>query len=198
MKLNRKAGALCAVMFLLSWLFPFVPSASAVDGVDPGDVYAVDIEYGNMAFYYDYGIWNVNTMRYEAAATSDDPAAGTPNGMPGWYGFDGTANRVAVINRSAGKSITVELSYRSLTSSELSKAEAPAIVTGVEMTVTGANWSNNTITVPAGLTDGEGNPTAVAGFVQLSGKPTVNGADYESSQMLPIGMFTLTITDWDD
>ena len=185
-------------MFLLSWLFPFVPSAAAVrDDIDPGDIYAVDIEYGSLSFYYDYGIWNVNTMRYEAAATSENPAAGTPDGLPGWYGFDGTANRVAVINRSAGKSITVEIAYRPLAAGELAAAGSPEVVTGVNMTVTGDDWSNNSLTVPAGLQDSEGNPAAVAGFIQLSGMPKVNGAEYESDDMLPIGMFTLTITDWD-
>ena len=200
MKLKRKAGALCAVIFLLSWLFPFAPTASAVDPVDPADpgyIYAVDIEYGSLSFYYDYGIWNVNTMRYEAAATSDHPAAGTPDGLPGWYGFDETANRVAVINKSAGKSITVELTYRSLEPGELTAARAPAVVSGVEMTVTGANWENNSVTIPSGLQDSEGKPVAVAGFIQLSGEPQVNGAEYESDDMLPIGMFSLTITGWD-
>ena len=200
MKLTRKAGALCAVIFLLSMVLPFAPSAAAVqdDEIDPGDVYAVDIEYGNLSFYYDYGIWNVNTMRYEAAATSEAPAAGTTDGLPGWYGFDRIANRVAVINRSAGKSITVELTYRPLNSVELTDAKAPAVVTGVSMTVTGADWTDNTATIPAGLKDDKGDPVGVAGFIQLNGTPMVGSTKYKSEDMLPIGMFTLTITGWDD
>ena len=180
-------------MFLLSWLFPFAPSAAAVN---ENDIYALDIEYGSLSFYYDYGIWNVNTMRYEAAATSEAPAVGTKDGMPGWYGFDNTANRITVINRSAGKYIDVDLTYRSLEAHELSQAGAPDVVTGVNMTVTGADgraWLNNSVRV-----SGENGPNSVVGYIQLSGEPQVDGERYESSNMYPIGMFTLTITDWDD
>ena len=194
MKLNRKAGALCAVMFLLSWFFPFVPSAAAANEADY--IYAVDIEYGSMAFYYDYGIWNVNTMRYEAAATSDNPAAGTKDGLPGWYGFDKKANRITVINRSAGKYIDVDLTYRSLYDYELSQAGAPAVVNNVDMTVTGEDgraWLNNSVRV-----SGENGPNSVVGYIQLSGEPQVDGERYESSNMYPIGMFTLTISAWEE
>lgn len=200
MKHNRKAGALCAVMFLLSWLLPLSPTAAAVDPVDPGDVYAVDIEFGSLAFYYDYGIWNVNTMRYEAAETSSSPAQGTTPGFPGWYGFDEKANLIKVVNGSLDDSITVEFTYAPLTAEQIAIAKASKPdgewdalqpVSGVSMTVvntdTGVLWEGNAATIPAG--------DEAAGFVQLDGTPMVNGERYNSEDMLPIGMFTMTIKD---
>lgn len=190
MKLNIKTSALCVVM-LLAALLIFTPAPHSSAAAVSGDVYAIDIEFGNLSFYYDYGIWNVNTMRYEASDTSRNNAAGTVDGFPGWYGFDGVANRVSVKNSSPGGSaVTAELTYRSLTADELGGAGVDEIVTGVTMTVTGWPNDKNWVVVPA-------NDTPVIGYIHLQGEPKVNGQRYDSATMAPIGLFTLTITAWD-
>lgn len=188
MKLNIKTIALCVVMLITILLLPVAPRATAEEV--EGDVYAIDIEFGNLSFYYDYGIWNVNTMRYEASDTSRNNAAGTVDGFPGWYGFDGVSNRISVKNTSpSGSSVTVALTYRPLTNEELGSAGVDNVVTGVSMTVSG--WAgNNWVEVPA-----DGN--SVVGFIHLQGEPQVNGQRYDSASMAPIGLFTLTITAWD-
>lgn len=203
MKLNKIAALLCAAIMLISCLVPVPPARATDPAADPGDpfVYAVDIEYGSMSFYYDYGIWNVNTMRYEASATSDNPAEGTPDGFPGWYGFDNTANRIAVINRNPDLSITVQLTYRPLTESDRTATNADANmvtgVTGVSMAVSGEGWdANNKATVDESkLLDTD--KAGVIGFIQLSGEPKVGDARYSSDDMTAIGMFSLTITAWE-
>lgn len=174
-------------MLIAALLLPIGPRVSAVE---PGAyTYAIDIEFGNLSFYYDYGMWNVNTMRYEAADTSREPADGTANGYPGWYGFDSIANRIAVKNSgSGGKAVTVSLTYRPLAAAELMEAGVPAVVEGVSMTVSGWGGNNWTV-VPA--------DSSVEGFVHLQGEPRVAGQRYDSVSMAPIGMFTLTITDWE-
>lgn len=58
--------------------------------------YIVTIEFGAFDFQYDWGKWNVETLRYEADGNSADPAKDTPKGAPGWYGFDGTNNRIGI------------------------------------------------------------------------------------------------------
>ena len=58
--------------------------------------YIVTIEFGAFDFQYDWGKWNVETLRYEADSNSADPAKDTPQGAPGWYGFDGTNNRIGI------------------------------------------------------------------------------------------------------
>ena len=122
-------------------------------------------------------------------------ANGTVQGDPGWYGFDGIANRIAITNSSdAGNDVTVALDYRSLQYSELEDAGVDAIVSGVSMKVLGPNaastWQNDrSATVSANQT--------VEGFIHLIGQPTLpNGDVYDSATMQPIGMLTLTIEDW--
>ena len=81
-------------MVLVWCVFP--SPAQSVSAADDEDVYALDIEFGSLSFTYDYGIWDVNDMRYEAVSTSINPAEGTVAGYPGWYGFDGKANKVTI------------------------------------------------------------------------------------------------------
>lgn len=195
---NRITRSLCAVMLcaglLLSGLLSVPAEAAPGDEtppIDVNDVYAIDIEFGNLSFYYDYGVWDVNDMRYEASATSTNPASGTVAGYPGWYGFDQISNKISVKNSGVeGKAVTVVLEYRALTAGELTSAGANAIVSGVSMTVLGAaqpsEWQANAATVSAKQT--------VEGFIHLSGEPTLAGGSvYDSATMQPIGMLILKI-----
>ena len=99
-QVNRtRAISLCAVMTAFALILLSVPAFPVqANGGDPksdGYKYAVTIEFGSMTFAYDYGKWDVNEMRYIANAASKNPANGTTEGYPGWYGFDGTANRIS-------------------------------------------------------------------------------------------------------
>lgn len=115
--LNIKiARSLCAVFLVFGVLFFSFTKASATgeettertETVDTSNQtmydpdskhpykYYIEIEFGAMQFYYDYGEWNPSTHRYEADTTSIDPAAGKTAGDPGWYGFDGTNNKITI------------------------------------------------------------------------------------------------------
>ena len=173
------------------------PIPAAADEV--GNVYAMAIEFGSLSFYYDYGNWNVNTMRYEADANSTGPADGTTSGFPGWYGFDKTSNKIVLTNSSVnGKSITVSLDYRGLTAPEAVTAQAEHAVTGVSMRVTGDAWthaSGNRYTAAIPAPQGAGsNPVPVEAYIHLSGEPKLsNGSPYDSQTLQPIGMLIIKI-----
>ncbi len=87
-----------------STAFPIPPE----EMIDVGDVdddgnpypykYSITIEFGEFSFYYDYGIWDVNKLTYQT--TSSYPAADLASGAPGWYGFDGLANKISITNES--------------------------------------------------------------------------------------------------
>ena len=64
--------------------------------VDNPYTYVVTIEYGSFQFWYDWGEWDVDKLTYTNDISSKDPAAGTTDGGPGWYGFDGVTNRIGV------------------------------------------------------------------------------------------------------
>ena len=213
LKLNKAAVLLCAVIMFISCLVPVPPATAAGELPDPETfVYAVDIEFGSLSFYYDYGIWNVNTMRYEAAATSEYPAFGTIKEFPGWYGFDGTANRIAVYNTSLnGKSVYITLGYRAFTQADYTNT-LDYTVSGVEMAITDSAgellWAEasddkpHTFEVPLSKFDSSGKLIPVERYIHLSGTPKkgVDGSapNYVSNTIAPIGMFSLTITDWDE
>ena len=159
------------------------------------DVYSLDIEFGSLSFYYDYGIWNVNTMRYEAGQNSVDPANGTVLGFPGWYGFDGTANKIVLKNGSVnGESITVSMTYRGMSAQEAATAGAAGAVSGVTMTVPGwtASGDGYVADLPAPIV-GDSVEEAVEAYIHLSGEPIRSGSAYESQTLQPIGMLILKI-----
>ncbi len=196
---NRITRSLCAVLLCVSLLLGQQSILAAPgDGaglqpLDDGYVYAIDIEFGNFAFYYDYGVWNVNTMRYEASQTSTEPAVGTVNGFPGWYGFDSTSNLIQITNRSTSKSaVEFSLNYRSLNAGELTAAGVDQIVTDVTMVVTDSAGNPLLTTRVAADED-----TPVQWFIHLQGEPHVGGQVYDSNTMNPIGMLTIKIEDWD-
>lgn len=173
------------------------PIPAAAD--EERSVYAMDIEFGSLSFYYDYGNWNVNTMRYEADANSTGPADGTTSGFPGWYGFDGTSNKIVLKNGSVnGSPITVSMNYRGLNDDEVAAAGAEHAVKGVSMIVTGDAWtldSGNryTAVIPA-TRDAGGYPVPVEAYIHLSGEPKLeNSSPYESQTLQPIGMLIIKI-----
>ena len=164
--------------------------------------YAIDIEFGSLSFYYDYGQWDVDSMSYKASATSTYPADATRNGYPGWYGFDDVANKIKIVNSAEGdRGVQVAISYESLSQEILADAGADVVVKNVAMTVKGVPvenisdvreisddvvWNGNTVTVPAGST--------AIGYVHLSGEPALeNGEMYLETAMRPIGMLTIAI-----
>lgn len=72
--------------------------------------YNITIEFGALQFYYDWGEWSPSEHQYRADVSSSNPAADTTDGLPGWYGFDGTNNCIKVINNSEG-AVVVKLSF---------------------------------------------------------------------------------------
>lgn len=191
---NRITRSLCAVIVLLAILLPH-PLPAKADDVN--DTYALDIEFGNLSFYYDFGVWNPNTMRYEASAGSTYPAEGTVAGFPGWYGFDGIANKITVHNISpGGHTINVALNYRQLAPSELGEAgmELVGQVSNVTMTVPDWAQSGNLFThdVPADTT----RQTPAVAYIQLAGEPRLTSGTFSSNYFAPIGMLTVSIQSW--
>lgn len=99
-RLKIKYTKICFVIVLsLSLLLSAIPFAPAAEETSPelaGYSYQVEITYGSLSFVYDWGTWNTGTLRYEADDSSKNPANGTEDRFPGWYGFDGTANKITV------------------------------------------------------------------------------------------------------
>ena len=70
--------------------------------------YVVNVEFGSMSFYYDWGRWDVDKLAYVSDSTSSSPAATTAAGAPGWYGFDGLSNRIGLNYRRIGNEAGTE------------------------------------------------------------------------------------------
>lgn len=206
-QVNRtRAISLCAVMTAFALILLSVPAfpvqAENGDTKSDGYKYAVTIEFGSMTFAYDYGKWDVNEMRYKANAASKNPANGTTEGYPGWYGFDGTANRISVkySNENGADSLTqnrnlsVTLSYRALSSKE------GQVVDGVSMdfysdAALTAGFSPS-FTVPH--TDPENENAKTVIYASLRGAPTKNGGKFLSDSFVPVGMLTIRVGEISD
>ena len=164
--------------------------------------YAVTIEFGSMTFAYDYGKWDVNEMRYKANAASKNPANGTTEGYPGWYGFDGTANRISVKYSNENetdppeknRNLSVTLDYRVLFSAE------GRVVNGVAMDF----YSDAALTVPFSPsftvphTDPENENAKTVIYASLRGEPTENGNKFLSDSFVPVGMLTIRVGEISD
>ena len=104
-KIHKISAILLTGAAALTVVFPG-GSASVSAARDSGghvgenDKYIIFMEWGEMNFTYDYGRWNPNTFAYEADDASICPASGTVQGQPGWYGFDGSANRLFIRDSS--------------------------------------------------------------------------------------------------
>lgn len=207
MKKTTIAGAksLCAVILLFALLLFSLPAAPMrAEEETPeaqGYKYAVTIEFGSMAFCYDYGAWNVNEMRYTADASSANPAADTEPGYPGWYGFDGMANRISVKfsngnendDADTNRNLAVTLDYRALAATE-----------GVALAGISAEFysdaaltlkSEKSFLVPH--TSPENNDKTVI-YISLSGEPLSDDIKYTSDNFSPIGFLTIRIGEISD
>ena len=161
--------------------------------------YSVEIEFGAMTFCYDYGTWNPSNLRYEADET-EAPGAGTVAGYPGWYGFDGTANKISVkynateATEGANDLLRVMLSYRALTASD----KGTSITVGVAG-VTPELYGDTALTQKLGDLGGDGTALSVAKnssasvWLSLKGEPTVGGEPFRSQTLVPIGMLTIAL-----
>ena len=207
-QVNRtRAISLCAVMTAFALILLSVPAfpvqAENGDTKADGYKYAVTIEFGSMTFAYDYGKWDVNEMRYKAGTASVNPANGTEPGYPGWYGFDGTANRISVKysneNETDGdtqnRKLSVTLSYRALSSAN------ERVVGGVEMkfysdAALTVPFSSTTFTVPHTAPKDENAKTVI--YASLRGEPTENGNKFQSDSFVPVGMLTIRVGEISD
>lgn len=205
-QVNRtRAISLCAVMTAFALILLSVPAFPVqANGGDPksdGYKYAVTIEFGSMTFAYDYGKWDVNEMRYKANAASKNPANGTTEGYPGWYGFDGTANRISVKysnengDVSTNRNLAVTLSYHALSSKK------GQVVDGVSMDF----YSDAALTVPllsttftVPHTDPEDKDAKTVIYASLRGEPTENGGKFLSDSFVPVGMLTIRVGEISD
>lgn len=202
-KPNRmSAKSLCAVILLTALLLLFLPAAPVYAEEAAGAKattykYAVTIEFGSMTFCYDYGTWDVNEMRYKASAANQNPASGTEAGYPGWYGFDGSANRISVKysnenpddNETQSRRLSVTLAYRALDASE------GTVVDGVNMEFYSdaalTNPFSSSFTVPH--TNPEDDTAVTVIYTSLRGEPTEGGNQYRSDSFVPIGMLTIRV-----
>lgn len=208
MEKPNRAGAksLCAVIMAIALLLLCVPAFPAyAENDEPkadGYKYAVTIEFGSMTFFYDYGKWDVNEMRYKTDDASRNPANGTESGYPGWYGFDGTANRISVKysnenetdTPTQNRKLAVTLDYRKLSSEE------GRVVDGVAMEF----YSDTALTVPflpsftVPHTDPEDENAKTVIYTSLRGEPTENGGKYLSDSFVPVGMLTIRVGEISD
>ena len=206
-KLNKSgAKSLCAVIMAVALILlsaPMFPAYAENDETkSDGYKYAVTIEFGSMTFFYDYGKWNVNEMRYKTDDASQNPANGTESGYPGWYGFDGTANRISVKysnenetdTPTQNRKLAVTLDYRKLSSAE------GRVVDGVAMDF----YSDAALTVPFSPsftvphTDPEDENAKTVIYTSLRGEPTENGGKYLSDSFVPVGMLTIRVGEISD
>ena len=196
-QVNRtRAISLCAVMTAFALILLSVPAfpvqAENGDTKSDGYKYAVTIEFGSMTFAYDYGKWDVNEMRYKANAASKNPANGTEPGYPGWYGFDGTANRISVKysnetgDVSTNRNLAVTLDYRMLTSEKVSGVEMD-FYSDTALTVP----FSSSFTVPHTAPNDENAKTVI--YASLRGEPTENGDKFLSDSFVPVGMLTIRV-----
>lgn len=206
-KLNKSgAKSLCAVIMAVALILLSAPMSPAYAENDEtksdGYKYAVTIEFGSMTFFYDYGKWDVNEMRYKTDDASKNPANGTESGYPGWYGFDGTANRISVKysnenetdTPTQNRKLAVTLDYRTLSSAE------GRVVDGVAMDF----YSDAALTVPFSPrfavphTDPEDENAKTVIYTSLRGEPTENGGKYLSDSFVPVGMLTIRVGEISD
>ena len=200
---NKAARSCCAVILAICIFFMAVnftlPVNSESEHVEDGYRYAVTIEFGAMSFYYDYGTWDVNEMRYVADSASVFPASGTESGFPGWYGFDGITNKISITyvnsyDESTNQNINISLTYRPLTADEAADVGGGQVVDGVTMSFY-ADSDLKTVLSPSFVFQ---NGIKKELYASLSGVPQTSGGKYESGPFSPVGMITIQIGDFSD
>ena len=158
------------------------------EGDNPQYNYSVEIYFGSLSFYYDYGIWDVNSLTYVSNTSSKNPAKDTMDGSPGWYGFDGVANKISV--QYAGyedTKIEVTISYANTGN-----------ISGVVM----QGYEAGDFTTRIGNTDNQYTfdvvhlEDIVDTYLSFKGKPTEAGQPlYSESGFKQIGLLTLSISE---
>ena len=215
-RIFKKAKSLCAVLLSCAVVFASAPKILSADepssSVDPDThetyVYRITIEFGSFDFYYDYGVWDSANLKYKANDASDHPAKDTVDTFPGWYGFDGTANKISVHNYSLdGNTVKVNIDYTDvpLAGDTTDNVSFPLKKGAVTMTcyddaafttVNAGSYPNgNGCSFNVAGLYGEGNFTTKDIYVSFSGRPIdEDGTDFESAQAQRIGYITLTVS----
>lgn len=198
-RLKTKSTKICFVIVLsLSLLLsaiPVVPAAAngETTATETGYTYSVEITFGSLSFVYDWGTWSTSHLRYEADNSSTNPASGTEQGFPGWYGFDGTANMVSVkylrseTDTTQYDNLSVTLEYAPLTGT--------SAVGGVEMELfkskdflsdSKLDGTNNfALTVQ--------NNKATDYWISLKGVPMSGSNSFDSDTLTAIGTLTFRL-----
>ena len=213
-RIFKKAKSLCAVLLSCAVVFASAPKILSADdpssSVDPDThetyVYSITIEFGSFDFYYDYGVWDSANLQYKANEASKNPAKDTQNTFPGWYGFDGTANKISVHNYSLdGNTVKVNIDYTDvpLAGDTTDNVSFPLKKGAVTMTCyddaafttmsSGAITNGCSFTM-AGL-DSSATPTSKEIYLSFSGRPVnTDDTNFISAQAQRIGYITLTIS----
>lgn len=198
-RLKTKSTKICFVIVLsLSLLLSAIPVVpAAADGettaTETGYTYSVEITFGSLSFVYDWGTWSTSHLRYEADKSSTNPASGTEQGFPGWYGFDGTANKVSVkylrseTDTTQYDNLSVTLEYAPLTGT--------SAVGGVEMELfTASDFSSGS------KLDGTNNfaltvrnNKATDYWISLKGVPMSGSNSFDSDTLTAIGTLTFRL-----
>lgn len=218
-KLNNTAKSLCAVLTALILILTCTLNTFAVDettedttspsvDIDPEYNeqyrYAIEIEFGSFGFYYDYGTWDVNDLCYKSNQSSADPSADTKQGSPGWYGFDGNANKISVNIMFIEDPVRINLNF------ELGNLDANCVNLDANCVKMFFYSSNDFLSANC---LNEDNPNSYSFdmtetgneeiYFSLSGKPTITTItsdneiivqDFVSSNLAVIGQLTLEIS----
>jgi hypothetical protein len=212
-RIFKKAKSLCAVLLSCAVVFASAPKILSADepssSVDPDTnetyVYSITIEFGSFDFYYDYGVWDSASLQYKANEASKNPAKDTQNTFPGWYGFDGTANKITIENSSSNGDVKVKLEYTDVplandTTDNVSFPLKPGTVTmtcyddAAFTTMSPGAITNGCSFTMAGL-DSSATPTSKEIYLSFSGRPVnTDGTNFISAQAQRIGYITLTIS----
>lgn len=213
-RILKKAKSLCAVFLAGTLAFLTTPQIYAENegATDPGDdnnpyVYSITIEFGSFDFYYDYGTWNTETLKYAANYSSANPAAGTTPGEPGWYGFDGITNKITVTNGSINSELSpveVKIEFTDNDNTD-TNANFPLKSGSISMTcyddialssptTSKVTMGNGCIFEVAAPTDAP-NPTVRDIYVSFEGAPkNADGTNFKNTSPTIIGYITLTVS----
>lgn len=195
---------------------PADPSTVNVDGqVQAIYQYVVTIEFGSFSFYYDWGQWNVDKIAYEANST--DPAADTELNAPGWYGFDGTANRIGVSYVSRAQNppeLDVTLNFapyieQDTQDNEISRIDGSGLVIDLYdnaefngdpiRTLNDANGFEAALTFTAAAPADDEETKVIAYYLSVSGEPyhfvgdATESTPVKSSTPIPLGALTVRV-----
>lgn len=204
--INIKYTKLCfAIVLSFSLLLSavrFAPAAEAAPDTNSDNkpyTYSVEITFGALSFVYDWGTWNTSEMRYKASDSSTNPAAGTEDRFPGWYGFDGESNLVSVkylkTSADAGHSgLNVSLEYAN---AEGMSGLTMDFYTDQELTKK-ANTDGNQYAFIVSANAPDANASATQIWLSLSGVPMKDSSQFQSPTLTAIGTLTFRLGTFTD